>query len=80
MKYCPYLKNKNNRKNREEAHFTEEMEETKRRKNNEGEALEARAHDITIGKHEGLLKKSMVVKCFIINENLWSSLADGIMT
>ena len=47
-KDCPKLKKGNNKKDREEVHFIKEVEKAKR-----GKAIEARACDITIGKHEG---------------------------
>lgn len=53
-KYCPKLKKGNNKEDKEEVHFTEEVEESER-----GKALESRARDITIGKHEGQLEKNL---------------------
>ena len=49
---CPKFKG-NNKKSREEVHFTKEVEEVVR-----GKALEAGAHGITIGKHEGQMEQN----------------------
>lgn len=42
------------RNKREEVHSIEEVEEVERRK-----ALDPRAHDITIGKHDGQLEQKI---------------------
>ena len=54
-KDCPKYKKGNNKEDREEIHFKEEVEEIER-----GKAFEVRACDITIGKHEGQLEQNLL--------------------
>lgn len=62
-KDCPKFKKRNIKKDREESHFTEKWKLKKKEVQERGKALEARARDITIGKHEGRPK-----------QNLWQSI------